>query len=240
MLLKDQDYNLHVGLSANGIVQLADTTPPGAAFANSIQLRERPELRNDNNRLIDTGALQANSVAAYGAELGLQYKNFLLAGEYFKVGVDRVGAIPDPEFSGGYVQASWALTGETRKWGAITGGYGGIRPDKPFDPSSGQWGAWEIAARYSTVDLNFNQGAPDTAPVAANGAVRGGRQNILSLGLNFYPNPVVRVLLDYQIVEVDRLSGVAAAAVAPFPAVSAGSQIGQDYQAVSLRTQVAF
>jgi phosphate-selective porin OprO/OprP len=240
LVLKDPDYNLHVGVSANGIIQLPDTTAPGAAFNNTIQLRERPELRVDGTRLIDTGGFTADSVVAYGAELGFNYKNFVLAGEYFTIDVDRLGALRDPDFDGWYTQASYTLTGERRAWSPITGGLGGIKPDKPFDLKSGQWGAWEIAARYSTLDLNFNEGAPNTTLPAASGGFRGGQQDITSFGLNFYPNNVVRFLLDYQLVDIDRRNPSAVAAAAPFPAIPAGSQIGQDYQAVTLRTQVSF
>jgi phosphate-selective porin OprO/OprP len=59
------------------------------------------------------------------------------------------------------------------------------------------------------------------------GGVRGGVQKITTVGLNWYPNPVFRFLLDYQWVDVDRLN-------------AAGAQIGQDTEIVSLRSQFAF
>lgn len=47
--------------------------------------------------------------------------------------------------------------------------------------------------------------------------------------MNWYVNPVVRFMLDYQHVKIDRL-----AAVAPF------TTAGQSYDALSLRSQLAF
>ena len=118
--------------------------------------------------------------------------------------------------------SAWTITGEQHKWNAVSGGFGGSRPTNPFKPSEGHWGAFELAARYSVLDLNdlvFD-------PVAAN-RVRGGEQTISTIGLNWYPNSVVRFLLDVQNVEVDRLN-------------AGGAQIGQEYQAIALRSQVSF
>jgi phosphate-selective porin OprO/OprP len=75
------------------------------------------------------------------------------------------------------------------------------------------------------LDLNDNAGAPGAATPA--GGVRGGKQTISTVGLNWYPNRTVRFLLDYQWADIDRLNG-------------AGADIGADFQALSLRSQVAF
>ncbi|MEJ0023880.1 MAG: porin [Alphaproteobacteria bacterium] len=66
-----------------------------------------------------------------------------------------------------------------------TGGFRGIRPAKVFDPSKGQWGAWEVAARYSNLDLNDHEGVSGSAVPA--GGIRGGEQDITTVGLNWYP-----------------------------------------------------
>ncbi|MBP8247480.1 MAG: porin, partial [Phenylobacterium sp.] len=94
--------------------------------------------------------------------------------------------------------------------------------DKRFDASKGQWGAWELAARYSTIDLNY----AENSLIAAN-HVRGGEQDIWTLGLNWFPNPAVKFMLDYYDVSVDRMN-------------AAGAAIGQDYRALNLRSQIAF
>jgi phosphate-selective porin OprO and OprP len=55
------------------------------------------------------------------------------------------------------VTASVCLTGETAS-------YGGVRPKKPFDPSKGQWGALELAARVHGLELDrgaFDGGVVD-------------------------------------------------------------------------------
>ena len=99
--------------------------------------------------------------------------------------------------------------------------------------------------KKATLDLNFTEGALGSAAIAGN-TVRGGEQTITTLGLNWYPNATIRFLLDYQWVEIDRLdpeNGIVANTTVFGGAASVagnGAQIGQDYQAVSLRSQIAF
>ncbi len=221
--LYSPDYAVHIGATVQGILQPADTAA-GALTTTQVQLRERPELRVDGARLVDTGLINADGLTAWGGELGAQYRNLYVAGEAFKIDVDRLGAF-DPTFHGWYVQGVWTLTGEAHSWAAASGGFRGIRPSKTFDPANGGWGAWEIAARYSVLDLNDNAGVLATATPA--GGIRGGEQKISTLGLNWYPNNVFRFQLDYQQVRVDRLN-------------SAGAQVGQDANVVSLRSQFSY
>lgn len=231
LVLRSADYGVHVGANINAVLEPGDRVA-GPGVGGGVRLRERPELRVDGTRLVDTGGLNAEKVYAYGAELGAQYKALYIAGEYNTISVQRFGAASDLDFSGWYVQGSWILTGEQRKWAAATGGFGAVRPAKPFDLEAGTWGAWELAARYSTLDLNDNEGFVGLA-TPANG-VRGGEQDITSLGLNWFPNNVVRFQLQAQDVSIDRLNpGTVGLG-------TVGAQIGQDYQAIALRTQVAF
>jgi phosphate-selective porin OprO/OprP len=145
--------------------------------------------------------------------------------------------LPDPRFSGWHVQGAWTITGEPRRYAMAAAGFDVPRPARPFDPKAGHWGAWEIAARYSDLDLNYRAGAPGAAQTAE--AIRGGEQKIFTLGLNWYPNAVVRFQADFQDVSVDRLSpgGTAFGAGAAPPA---GAQVGQDFQVYSIRSQYAF
>lgn len=229
--IRGENSGVHVGANFNAILEPGDRVV-GPGVGTGTRLRERPELRVDGTRLVDTGGLNAEKVYAYGAELGGQYKNFYIAGEYNWIDVTRFGTAGDLDFSGFYVQGSWVITGEQRKWVPAAGGFGPVRPAKPFNLAAGEWGAWELAARYSTLDLNDNEGSAGLA-TPANG-VRGGQQDITSVGLNWFPNNVIRFQLQYQDVSVDRLNpgAVGLAAV--------GAQIGQDYQALALRTQLAF
>lgn len=238
---KNLDGLLHVGMSANLNLSPAkggpDVGPAGAA--SPVRLRERPELRVDGTRLVDTGNIDADRLSSYALELGWQKKQFTLQAEYFWLDVQRRSSVlANPKFNGWYGQAAWTLTGQPRRYNASAGGFDAPRIETPFDLKSRAWGVWELAARYSELDLNFRAGDAGVTPVAE--AIRGGMQKILTLGLNWYPNTNVRFLADYQRVQVDRLSpgGVAFGAGALTP--PAGGQIGQELNIWSFRTQYAF
>lgn len=237
---KSKDSLVHVGGNLNMIISPAATTvdvvPAGAT--TPVRLRERPEVRVDVTRLVDTGSIDADGVTSMGLELGFQHKALTVQAENFWIDVERRNSLlADPSFGGWYIQGAWTLTGEARRYNTATGGFDPPRVDNPFSRGKGL-GVWEIAARFSELDLNYRAGAGGTAPVA--GAVRGGEQQIFSLGLNWYPNNNVRFLADYQRVEVDRLSpgGTAFGAGALTP--PAGAQVGQDLNIWSIRTQYAF
>lgn len=239
--MKGQDSLVHVGANVNLIVNPATTGPDvsPAGAASPVRLRERPEMRVDGARLIDTGNIDADSLASYGLELGWQQKQFTLQGEYFWIDVERRNSVlADPSFNGWYAQAAWTITGQPRRYSTANGGFDVPRVEKPFSLKGKSPGIWELAARYSDLDLNYRAGVAGSAPVAS--AIRGGEQKIFTLGLNWYPNNNVRFLADYQRVEVRRLSpgGTAFGAGALTP--PAGAQIGQDLNIWSFRTQYAF
>lgn len=232
---------VHVGLNANVVVNPAadgpDVEPDGAE--TPIRLRDRPEIRVDGSRLVDTGAIDANQLSIYGGEFGLQHRALSLQAEYFHFEVDRRRSpLTDPDFDGWYVQAAWTATGQMRRYNARTAGFESPRVEKPFDLKRRTPGIWELAARYSVLDLNYAAGAPGTAPLPA--SIRGGEQKILTLAVNWYLNNNVRLMTDYQHVDVDRLSpgGNAFGAGALTP--PAGAQIGQELSIWSLRAQYAF
>jgi phosphate-selective porin OprO/OprP len=237
---KGQDWLIHVGGNANLIVNPAASgpdVPPGAA--TPIRLRERPELRVDGTRLVDTGAIDADGVRSLGLELAGQWKSLSLAGEHFWIDVDRrASSLDDPSFRGWYLQGAWTITGQPRRYTTAAGGFDPPRVETPFNLASRSWGFWELAARYSDLDLDYNAGGPFAAPSAS--AIRGGDQRITSLGLNWYPNNNVRFLADFQHVDVDRLSPGGTAFGAGVLTPPAGVQVGQKYDVWSLRTQYAF
>ena len=233
--IRGDHYALHAGVSAVGVITPADINPAAGA-APTLRLRERAELRVDAQRFVDTGLIPSDGLTAYGLELGGFLNNFYAAGELLDIELSRSDGLDNPAFSGWYVQGAWIFTGEHRRWNAVTGGFQSVRPAHPFDVSDGAWGAWEIAARHSVLDLNHNEGSLGLAPPV--GAIRGGRQTIATVGLNWYPNNIMRFLLDYQWVRIDRLDPENIAIVTPVPGV--GAQIGQDFEVFSIRSQVAF
>ncbi len=199
-------------LLIGGNVQYLFDAPTGASELN---LRDRIEMRIDGNRILGTGALPIASARVLSAELAGTLGSFHFQSEYFDFNVERtVGNGPSLDFSGYYIQGGYILTGEKRSYSASSGSYGGVTPSRPFDWRTGGWGAWEIAARYSKVDLNDKD-------------ILGGRQENITLGLNWYVNSNMRFMLNYINGKVDKRTG-------------GGDDIGARYQAVGARAQIAF
>jgi phosphate-selective porin OprO/OprP len=242
LIATSDDYNLHLGASATYVFSPADQGSSAAALRHPLRFRDRPEIRVDGVRLIDTGAIDAAHAGAYGLEFGANWKNLYLQAENFWFEVDRRNpALNDPSFGGYYLQGSWLLTGESRRYNAASGSFLNPRPASPFAHGGG-WGAFELAARFSHTDLNFNEGNAGLAPAVD--AIRGGEQDVLTLGFNWYLNPNIKFLLNYLMIDVDRLNPAGPGNAAPFGAGAAtppvGAEIGQDLDAFVLRTQFSF
>jgi len=242
LLATSGDYNVHAGVSGTYVFSPPDQGD-GSAVRHPLRLRDRPEIRADSVRLIDTGSIDAEGASVYGLEFGANYRNFYLQGEHFWFDVARRASsgLPNPDFAGYYLQGSWILTGENRRYNATTGSFQGPRAKAPFAPGGGP-GAWELAARYSRMDLNFMEGLEGTA--ALPGSVRGGEQSVVTLGVNWYPNPNVKMMLDYMLIDVDRLNPAGPGNTQPFGAPPntppPGVEIGQDLDVFALRTQFSF
>lgn len=220
-LISGNGYSLHLGADAEFLIR-----PPHNLVDNSftLKLSDRPELRIDPTAIIDTGSITGVSGAqVYSAEAAATYGPLFFQGEYFWFNVARnnLPGLPALKFEGGYAEASLVLTGETHPYIPATAAYGGIIPANPFSLWGGGWGAWEIAGRVSTMNLNNQLGT-------ANG-VAGGSQTIYTAGLNWYVNGNVRFMFNY-------LHGNIAKQISPTNNGDAGAK----FDAFAMRTQVAF
>jgi phosphate-selective porin OprO/OprP len=83
-----------------------------------------------------------------------------------------------------YAEVAYILTGETRPYRKSRGLLGRLVPSNPVAWRDGGWGLWEVAARYSYVDLNDAE-------------TRGGRLGDVSVALNWYARAHARVMVDY-------------------------------------------
>ncbi len=128
------------------------------------RLSARPESYVTNIKLVDTGTLPSvGTSSAIGLELAGAKGPVTFRSEIYRVSLSRPAA-GDPKLTGFYAEASWFLTGETANY--REGKF--IRPNILSDR-----GAWELAARISSIDLNDLD-------------VKGGRQKNLSFGVNWY------------------------------------------------------
>jgi phosphate-selective porin OprO and OprP len=84
------------------------------------------------------------------------------------------------------VTAGWVLTGENAT-------FNGVTPAHPFNPLAGQWGALQVVAGYSELNID-----PDTFPLYANPATSARSAKEWAVGLNWWLNRDVRILASYS------------------------------------------
>lgn len=166
-----EDTLVHLGASASYVLSSGDR----------IRYSSRPESFLAP-KLVDTGNLDTNDAFPFGFELAVKRGPLTLQGEYLASFVDA-GSLGRAYFDGAYGSASWFLTGEQRAYDAAAGKIGPLVPAHDLDLRNRRWGAWELAARASWLDLT-------------DGQIRGGAMTIWTGGINWYWNRYVRILFD--------------------------------------------
>jgi phosphate-selective porin OprO/OprP len=145
--------------------------------------------------LVDTGAITGvDSYTTAALEAIYRIGGFTLMSEYNVTDVSRTGGA-EPSFDGGYVSLGWFLTGEARDYNHKRGTVSKLKPAAPF-AMGGAAGAWEIAARYNTLDLTDE-------------TVAGGEMDSVTLGVNWYPNQWTRLMLNYVRNDLDDTGPIA-------------------------------
>jgi phosphate-selective porin OprO/OprP len=178
--------------------------------ADVIEYRARPEIRDsngfaqesNNNRYIDTGLIEARDAHLLGTELIANFGRVHVQSEYYLVMVrdalvrsgQAVIPLGNPAFQGCYVQVSYFLTGEHQPYDRRF-----AVPDRPQPITNFYWaridegcprglGLWEIAARYTFLDLGTIPGG---------GGTGGGSLSDLNIGLNWWLNSSMKVQWNY-------------------------------------------
>jgi phosphate-selective porin OprO and OprP len=121
------------------------------------------------------------------------YGPFGLLGEYAisDQNVKRTGVAP---FSSAHLQnmawevsAGWVLTGEDAAFA------GGVIPRHSFNPAHGEWGAWQLVARYAQLNIDS-----DAFPLFADPSISASSASAWSVGLNWYLNRNVMVKASFS------------------------------------------
>jgi phosphate-selective porin OprO/OprP len=116
---------------------------------------------------------------------------FGLFGEYVSstgfVETELAGDSTRAENTSWQVAASWVLTGENAS-------YRGVTPRAPFARDAPGWGAFEVAARYSTLEVDddvFDDGFADPAASAQ-------QADAWAVGVNWYLNRYLKFVVNYE------------------------------------------
>ncbi len=189
----DGDDLIHLGLAGSL------RKPEGDSVAYSA----KPEA-NLANALIKTTVTQtlpdgtkkdinivSDQVTLMGAEAAAVFGPASLQGEYMMADVSS-DTSDDPKFTAWYILGSYFLTGEHRPYKKAAGAFDRVKPEANFLGKDNGPGAWELALRYSSMDLD-------------KGNVHGGKLNDITAGVNWYLNPNTKVMFNYVNADVKDL-----------------------------------
>lgn len=177
----DRLVHLGLGYSYNdpgrGLVQFVST--------NEFFVGQNPSLGPDGLSVlpivavppfVNTGEIPTRQTNLFNVEGAVSLGRLLIQSEARWAVVGQLGGVNNT-FPGAYAHIRYALTGETIPYSRAAGAFGRVKPYVPVDIACGQWGAWEVAARVSYLDLN-GTGLPGP----------GRRLTDATLGLNWHWN----------------------------------------------------
>ncbi len=184
-----------IGETANDWLHLGVGASRREPSNDGAQYRSRPEMHLAPV-LVDTGVFDAGGAMLYEGEAAFSMGSFWAAGEYFLTEV-RAQDADDPTFTAWNLSAGFFLTGESRPYNAKKGVFDRVTPKENYDGEGGA-GAWEVAARYSAIDLN-------------DAGIDGGEMKIWTIGTNWYLNPNTKVQIAWvhsHTDDIGRLDGI--------------------------------
>ena len=168
-----------------------------------LRFRSRPEInvKSESEKVpwfVNTKNFPASDFHLFGVEAAWVRGPLSVQSEFVGAGGSQLGG-PDLFFYGAYAYVSYFLTGETRPYDRTLGEFERVVPFRDFlrlrrgDGIVGGSGAWELAARWSYLELN-------------DGDVEGGRLGNWTLGLNWHLNPYARFMFNYIDAHLDDFS----------------------------------
>lgn len=176
--VKNDDYFVHIGVaglhSNNG-------------DNNSLRFKSNPESYVASTQLVDTGAIpDVDDYSQIGFEAAVNYQRLNVQSEYIQSSVNT--GLESLDFNSWYIQSSLFLTNDRRVY--KKGKFGIVKPQSILGQDG--TGAWELAMRYSEIDLNASD-------------VIGGIERNMTLALNVYATPEIRFTAEYlKVLEVSK------------------------------------
>lgn len=174
---------LHLGVSATREKPDSEVNGLGVTVYPSARWRAKPEASLTAVRLVDSGTLtRVDHIDRSGLEALWIHGAWSVQGEYLHQKTSRDLGLPSYSADGAYVFGSWLVTGESRAYSA-----GNVSNPKP----KGKYGALELLARYSRIDLDSD-------------GIAGGREDNWTLGANWYLAQNFKFQANYVKVDAER------------------------------------
>jgi phosphate-selective porin OprO/OprP len=177
LAISDGDKLLHLGIS-NSIRKNSD---------NDYGFSSRAENHMGSELLSVEFTNQVKDVNIIAGEIAYVNSSLSLQGEVVQTTVNTENGQGNAPFAheiiSYYGQLSYFLTGESRSYKSSLTGFGRVKPKNNYGENG--WGALEVAARFSAIDMQEDGSLED-----------------FTIGLNWYLNPNTRVMLNYVIGEL--------------------------------------
>jgi phosphate-selective porin OprO/OprP len=199
-------YMVHLGIGGEWRTMQQQPTPN--MDGTNIRIRSRGDIRTTASTLdpnfSDTGNFYANAQGLINPELAVVWGPWLLQAEWEDcimqgAAVQKGGkSLGNVNFNGGYVALLYFLTGENREYNRVSGVFNRVVPYSNASWTRGggfQRGAWQVGLRYDWLDLN-------------SGAVSGGQNQDLTVGVNWFLNPNARFQFNYVASWINNAPGV--------------------------------
>jgi len=152
---------------------------------NPIIYRTRPEAHLAP-KYIHLKIDKLKDLSSFKGEMALVLGSFSLEGEYTQTNIQLPAESSFEQnryhYFAYFTTVSWFLTGEHKNYNPSKGAFDRLSPKKNF--GNGGPGAFEIALRYSNINLN-------------DADLKGGKMGNITAGLNWYLNPATKFAFNY-------------------------------------------
>ena len=175
-------------IESDTVLHIAAEARYGASDDDFLQFKSKPESFVAQSFAVDTGKFAAESTTMAGFELYYRPGPFMFGSEYFLNWVQSREE-HDPFFHGGEAFVSYLFTGEVHPYNEKGAFFEGVVPKKSV--IDGGLGAWEVAMRFSYVDLDSR-------------AIEGGKFWRLTPVVNWYVTKFIRLEAEYGYSKLDR------------------------------------
>ena len=182
---------LGLGVAGSSGTQQGSATTPNLPFYRTPAQQTYFSYRSDATA---AGTAIANGKRTRISPQGYFYSGaFGLFGEYVisKQEVTRGTTVANLQNTAWQAAASYVLTGQKVN-------YRGVTLSKPFEPKDGNWGAFELAARYSKLTIDKN-----AFPIFADPARSAQTAAAWAVGINWYLNRNAKLAVDYERTDFD-------------------------------------
>ncbi len=224
----DNDKILHIGTAASYRTPKTDLEVP-----DSYRFSTRSISNINRKKYLDTDDItNVENNTLLNVELAGAYKNIFFQSEYFNNNIKRTEGLTGVNLNGLYAQVGYLLGDGKYRYNKNEGEF--------TQPGLGQKGEFEAAFRFDYIDLN-DEGA----------SIYGGSANGYTLGLNYYANTNVKLMLNYSYLDHDRYAnGKGKLFVGhdingnltkdPREVVEPEGKAGEDYGQIQFRIEIDF